>query len=322
MTRRDFLRTGFFGIGVGTAMPFVFEHSALAMAADASHGKEPHPERILVVVEMTGGNDGLNTLVPYRNDKYYKVRPTLAIKPDKVMKLSDEVGLHSSMTGMKKLWDDGQLAIVQGCGYPNPNRSHFSSMEYWHTAVPNGVESLGWIGRFADDAWKQPKPATIINVAQRQSLAVQSSLHAPVVFSDPNRFVRAGDPSQEMVYKEFLNEGNTSGNKTLSFLRDIAKTAEGSSGKVRQAVAGYKTPISYGSESSASTLSTDLKKVGALIAAGFPTRVYYVSMGGFDTHASQMGAQQSQLMYVADAIEGFLKDVKRLGRSQDVAMMM
>jgi uncharacterized protein (DUF1501 family) len=321
-SRRDFLRTGFFGIGVGTAMPFVFEHSALAMAADAADGKEPHPERILVVVEMTGGNDGLNTLIPYRNDKYYKVRPTLAIKPDKVMKLNDEVGLHSSMTGMKKLWDDGRLAVVQGCGYPNPNRSHFTSMEYWHTAVPNAVESLGWVGRFADAYWPEAKPSTIVNVGLKQSLAVQAALHAPVVFYDPTRFVRAGSPEQESVYRGFLGHQGDQGNQTLSFLRDISKTAESSSGKVREAVAQYKTPISYGSESIASTLSTDLKKVAALISAGFPTRVYYVSMSGFDTHAGQAGAQQGLLMYVADALEGFFSDMKRIGRSQDVAAMM
>lgn len=322
-SRRDFLRSGFFGVGVGMGMPFVFQHSSLAMAAQAFHGgDEGHANRIMVVVEMTGGNDGLNTVVPYRNDVYHKLRPTLALSADRTLKLNDELGLHNSMTGMKRIWDNGQLAIVQGCGYPNPNRSHFTSMEYWHTAVPNGVESLGWVGRFADACWKDAKPATIVNIAQRQSLAVQSSLHAPVVFKDPKTFVRAGDPAQEPVYKEFLSHDSASQNKTLSFLRDIAKTAEGSSVKVREAVAGYSTPVSYGSESSVSQLSTDLKKVAALIHAGFPTRVYYVSMSGFDTHAGQAGAQQGLLMYVADALEGFLKDVKRIGRAGDVAMMM
>ena len=322
-SRRDFLRTGFFGMGVGLSMPFVFEHSSLAMAAQAFHdGKEAHPERILVVVEMAGGNDGLNTVVPFRNDTYYKLRPTIAIKSQQVLRLNDEIGLHYSMTGMKRLWDNGQLAVVQGCGYPNPNRSHFTSMEYWHTAVPNGVESIGWVGRFADSRWPDPKPATIVNIAVKQSLAVQANLHAPVVFSDPARFVRAGDPGQEPVYRGFLDHNSASSNRTLSFLRDISRTAESSSGKVRAAVAGYKTPVSYGSESLASTLSIDLKKVAALIHAGFPTRVYYVSMSGFDTHATQAGTQQQLLMYVADALEGFVKDMQRIGRSSDVALMM
>jgi uncharacterized protein (DUF1501 family) len=322
-SRRDFLRTGFFGVGVGLSMPFVFEHTANAMAADDYFGAAGSaPERILVVVEMTGGNDGLNTVVPYRNDVYYKKRPTIAIKSETVLKLNDEVGLHPSMNGMKHLWDDGKLAIVQGCGYPNPNRSHFTSMEYWHTAVPNGVESNGWVGRFADARWPEPTPGLLVNIAAKQSLAVMSSRHAPVVFSDPKRYMRAGDPSQAPVYQEFLETHDDKSNKTLAFVRDISRTAQSSSGKVRDAVASYQTPISYGSESLASTLSTDLRKVSALINAGFPTRVYYVNMSGFDTHAGQAGQQTGLLMYVADALEGFFKDIKRIGRSQDVALMM
>ena len=322
-SRRDFLRTGLFGIGVGAALPFVFQHSALAMsAASFFGGSEAHPERILIVLELSGANDGLNTVVPYRNDVYYKARPTLAIKPAQTLKLNDELGLHASMRGFKSLWDDGKLAIVPGCGYPNPNRSHFSSMEYWHTAVPYGAESNGWVGRFADAAWPQGEPNRIVNVAARQSLAVQSSHHAPVVFADPERFVRAGDPSQEAVYKGILDRKSEQSNQTLAFLQGIARTAADSSVKVREAVKSYRTPISYGSESSVATLSTDLKKVAALINAGFPTRVYYVSIGGFDTHANQAGTQQQLLMYVADAIEGFLKDMKRLNRASDVALMI
>lgn len=322
-SRRDFLGAGLFGIGVGAALPFVFEHTSLAMSAEAFFGGgEAHPERILIVVELSGANDGLNTVVPYRNDIYYKARPGLAIKPDQALKLNDDLGLHNSMRGFKSLWDDGKLAIVQGCGYPNPNRSHFSSMEYWHTAVPYGAEPNGWVGRFADSAWPQGEPNRIVNVAARQSLAVQANLHAPVVFADPERFARAGDPSQEPVYKGILDRMSEQSNKTLAFLQGIAKTAADSSARVREAVKSYKTPVSYGSESSVATLAPDLKKVAALINAGFATRVYYVSIGGFDTHANQSGTQQQLLMYVADAIEGFLKDMKRINRSSDVALMI
>jgi len=322
-SRREFLRSGFFGIGVGLAMPLIFERASLAIAAESFlEGTEAHPERILVVVEMASGNDGLNTVIPFRNDIYYKARPSLAVRASDVLKLNDEVGLHGSMTGFKSLWDQGKLAIVQGCGYPNPNRSHFTSMEYWHTAVPNSAESLGWVGRFADANWPKAEPNKIVNIAERQSLAVQAGKHAPVVFADPNRFVRAGDPSQEPVYKNVLDRKSEQGNKTLAFLRDISRTAAESSVKVREAASSYKTTISYGSESSVATLATDLKKVAALISAGFGTRVYYVSMGGFDTHSGQAGAQQQLLMYVADALEGFLKDVKRMDRGSDVAVMM
>ena len=306
-SRRDFLRTGFFGVGVGLSMPFVFEHTANAMAAESYFGAAGStPERILVVVEMTGGNDGLNTVVPYRNDVYYKKRPTIAIKSETVLKLNDEIGLHPSMNGMKHLWDDGKLAIVQGCGYPNPNRSHFTSMEYWHTAVPNGVESNGWVGRFADARWPEPTPGLLVNIAAKQSLAVMSSRHAPVVFSDPKRYMRAGDPSTGPGLPGSSSKRTTTkSNKTLAVRPAIFRALQqSSSGKVRDAVASYQTPVSYGSESLASTLSTDsCSKVTALINAGFPTRVYYVNMSGFDTHAGQANQQNGLLMYVADALE-------------------
>lgn len=322
-SRRDFLRTGLFGIGVGAAIPFVFEHASLAIAADSFlTGAEANPERIAVIVELAGGNDGLNTVVPYRNDTYYKLRPNLAIKSNDTLKLNDETGLHYSMNGFKSLWDQGRLAIIQGCGYPNPNLSHFTAMEFWHTAAPNAVESRGWIGRFADAAWTKGEQNLIVNISERQSLAVQSNQHAPIVFADPNRFVRAGEPNQQAVYQRILDRQSEQSNKTLAFLQSVSKTAAASSAKVREAVTNYKTPVSYGSESSVATLATDLKKVAALINAGFQTRVYYVSYGGFDTHANQAGAQQQLLMYTADAIEGFMKDMKRIGRASDLAIMI
>jgi uncharacterized protein (DUF1501 family) len=322
-SRREFLRTGLFGLGLGMQLPWVFEHTALAIASDAFwDGRETHPERVMVIVELAGGNDGLNTVVPYRQDAYYKLRPTLAIKAQNTLKLNDEMGLHPAMTGFKALWDAGQLAVIPGCGYPNPNRSHFTAMAYWHTAVPNGVEANGWVGRFADAAWPQGAPNQIVNVAARQSLAVQAQRHAPVVFSDPQRFVRAGDLSQESVYKNMLDRQSEQTNKTLAFIKDIARTASDSSVTVREAIKSYQTPIAYGAESAIATLATDLRKVAALIHAGFPTRVYYVSLGGFDTHANQSVTQQQLLMYVADALEGFLKDVKRIGRAADIAVML
>ena len=322
-SRRTFLRTGLFGLGLGMRLPWVFEHTALAIASDSYwEGRETHPERIMVIVELAGGNDGLNTVVPYRQDAYYRLRPTLAIKAQNTLKLTDEVGLHPAMTGFKALWDAGQLAIIPGCGYPQPNRSHFTAMAYWHTAMPHGVEVNGWAGRFADAAWPQGAPNRIVNIAARQSLAVQAQRHAPIVFADPERFVRAGDPSQEAVYRTMLARPSEPTNKTLAFVKDMARTASDSAVTVREAIKGYETPISYGVASAVATLATDLRKVAALIHAGFPTRIYYVSLSGFDTHANQSGAQPQLLMYVADALEGFVKDVTRLGRASEVAVMV
>src|SRR5215472_8218421 len=120
MSRRDMFRAGLYGLGVRSALPAIFGHASLAVAAQAFAGAEKHPERILVVAELTGGNDGLDTVAPYRNDDYHRARPTLAMKKETALPLNDEFGLHPNLTGLKAVWDDGQLAIVHGCGYPDP----------------------------------------------------------------------------------------------------------------------------------------------------------------------------------------------------------
>jgi uncharacterized protein (DUF1501 family) len=138
----------------------------------------------VVVLELTGGNDGLNTVIPYTNDQYYKMRPTLAIQKDRALKVNDEFGFHPNLLGFEYLFKQGQMAVAHGCSYPKPNRSHFESMGFWHTGVPNGADSRGWVGRFADAHSPQPKQSYIINIAKEQSMAVKSGVHAPVVFSD------------------------------------------------------------------------------------------------------------------------------------------
>lgn len=315
-SRRDTLRAGLLG-SVGLALPLGFQRSALAAAAGSARG-----DRILVVVEQTGGNDGLNTVVPYRSDAYYRARPTIAIPRAQVLALDDDIGLHPSLVGLRKVWDAGQLAIVQGCGYPNPERSHFKSMEYWHTATPHVPEPDGWVGRFADARWPASEQNLIVNLAERQSFAVESRLHAPIVFQDPDRFVRAAGADQAPVYASLLERDDAEGRSELAFLRQISRTAARSSGRVREAIEAYSTPISYGSQSQAASLATDLRNVAALIEAGFETRLFYVNMSGFDTHVSQVQNQRPLLMYVGDALEAFLKDLRRIGRAGDVAVMM
>ncbi len=318
-SRRDFLRTGFFGLGVGSALPLVFGHTSLVVAASSFfEDNETHPERILVVVELTGGNDGLNTVVPWRDDLYYRSRPTLAIPAKSVLQLNDDIGLHPSLGGMQQLWDKGMLAIVPGCGYPNANLSHFESMDHWHSASPHSAESRGWIGQVADLISPKPKPNFIVNIASKQSLAVKSGLHAPVTFSDPDKFVRVGDPSQAAGYARLIDRGNDSGNPTLAFLTEIASNAEDGSAVVRAAIAKYGTPVDYG----VGSLAADLRKVAALIQAGLPTRFYYVNIGGFDNHAGQAGTHRSRLYYVGDALRGFMEDVERIRRGNDVAVMV
>src|ERR1700693_5061082 len=186
-SRRDLLRAAMYGVGVSAAavpMP-MFAQAAAGLAAQ---GKRDG--RILVVLELSGGNDGLNTLVPFGDDAYYRLRPNLGIPRNEVRKIDDHFGFSHGMAGFERLYKNGKLAIVHGCGYDNPSFSHFTSMAYWHTAAPNSGEEYGWVGRVADAIHPEPTPNYIVNVDATQSLAVRSRLHTPVVFDDPEKFTR------------------------------------------------------------------------------------------------------------------------------------
>ena len=321
-SRRDFLQKGLYGIGVGAALPLLVGRTSAALAAQAVTGTsmETSPERILVVVELSGGNDGLNTVVPYGNDEYYRVRPNLGIPESQVLKIEDGYGFHPALVGFERLYQEGNMAVVHGCGYDNPSLSHFSSMGYWHTGVPNGGETLGWVGRLADGAYDHDAQGNrIVNIGTRQSLAVRSRHHSPLVFNDPRTFRREGADSEKDAIGAMSADGERQ-NATLKFLSATAQNAAESSDFVRQAAAAYQTPIDYG----IGGLSRQLRQISALIHADMPTRLYYVAYQGnsFDTHVHQADPHARLLAYSADAIRGFTEDLKRIGRSKDVAVMV
>ncbi|MGH9201255.1 MAG: DUF1501 domain-containing protein [Vicinamibacterales bacterium] len=321
-SRRDFLMRGLYGIGIGAGLPLVLSRTSAALAAEALRGTsvEKHPERILVVIELSGGNDGLNTVVPYADPAYYRARPNLGIRERDLIKFSDGFGFHPAMVGFERLYKDGLLGIVHGCGYDHPSLSHFSSMGFWHTGVPNGGESRGWLGRLADSAYDTKTRNVIVNVGNTQSLAVRSGAHSPLVFDDPTRFRREGADDEKRALVD-LSRARTTSNATLEFLASTAQNATESSDFVRQATAGYRTPVDYGIGGG---LAGNLQRVASLVASGMPTRIYYVSYSGnsFDTHVQQADLHSRLLMYTADAVRGFIDDMKRIGRDNDVAVMI
>jgi len=321
-SRRDFLVRGLYGLGVGAGLPLVLNRTSAALAAQALQGTsvEKHPERILVVVELSGGNDGLNTVVPFGDPAYHRARPNLGIPDREVIKVADGFGFHPSMVGFERLYKDGLLGVVHGCGYDHPSLSHFSSMGFWHTGVPNGGEPLGWIGRLADETYNPATRNVIVDLGNSQSLAVRSRRHSPLVFEDPARFRRDGTDAEKQVLAE-LSQAKTTTNSTLEFLASTAQNASESSDFVRQASAAYRSPVDYGVGGG---LGGNLQRVAALIASGMATRLYYVTYSGnsFDTHVQQADLHSRLLMYTADAVHGFLKDIERIGRADDVAVMM
>lgn len=303
-TRRDLLKA-LGALGLSTGFPL---SPALAAASN--------DKRILVVVEMSGANDGLNTLVPYANDAYYRLRPRIGIAADKVRKIDDQYGFNPGMLGFERLYKDGKMAIVHGCGYAQQSLSHFQSMAYWHTGVPNGGEHFGWLGRVADAIDPQLTPNFLVNIDERQSLAVQSRHHVPVVFDDPERFTRKGLlQSRQLLDNPAVEAG---GNVSRKYLDDVANSARQASQLVRAAWEGYKTPVDYGIR------SLDLNKVAAMINAGLPSRLFHVAFrhNAFDTHVQQNEQHGRLLSYASDAIAGFMKDMERIGRADDVTVMV
>jgi uncharacterized protein (DUF1501 family) len=314
-SRRDLLRAGMYGVCVsaGASLPVpVFGQAAAALAAQGrADGK------ILVVLELSGGNDGLNTLVPCGDDAYYKHRPHLGIPKKELRVIDDHFGFSGGMAGFERLFKDGKLAIVHGCGYENPSFSHFTSMAYWHTAAPNSGEEYGWVGRLADAMAPAAPSNYLVNIGARQSLAVRSHRHVPVVFDDPNKFAQEKFYGEKEVLESVADSGGVE-NPSRRFLLDTAQSAKSAAALVREAWGNYRSPVDYG------ITGLDLPKVAALIEAGMPTRLYYTSYrnNAFDTHVFQNDTHKRLLTYASDAVTAFLRDLKRIGREDDVVVMV
>lgn len=305
--RRQLLAGAMGGLGMAKfALPSAFAKTTLLDQTD---------DRILVVLELSGGNDGLNAVVPYADDAYYRLRPTIGIKAQQLIKLDDNYGFNPGMVGFERLWKDGELAVVHGCGYENPSFSHFTSMAYWHTAAPNSGNDYGWFGRLADAMAPEPRPNFLINIDTAQSLAVRSRVHNPVVFDEPDRFRRNGmRPARALL--DHIGQPDPS-NSTQKYLNDVAKSAREASSLVRSAWSRYDSRVDYG------LVPLQLPKVAACIASGLPARLYYVAFrnNAFDTHVQQGPLHQRLLTYTADAVHGFIRDIERLGFGDRVTLL-
>jgi uncharacterized protein (DUF1501 family) len=297
------------GLAAGLSGSLMRSGFAQATASSKDH--------LLIVFELSGGNDGLNTVVPYGDDAYYRLRPTLGIAQGKLRKIDERFGFHPAMAGFERLFKDGHMAIVHGCGYDQPSFSHFQSMAWWQTATPNSGNSTGWIGRLADSLYPVGAPTRVVNIDSAQSLAVAGTKHTPLVFENPSALVRQGEASgQPLLLANASNESRIS--EDLAFLRANARSATEGAQAIGEAIARYKTPVDYG------IVPTQLPKVAALIAANHSARIFYASYrnNAFDTHVQQGDLHSRLLTYTSDAISAFFKDLQRLGRAQDCTMLV
>ncbi len=321
-----------------TTAPLFIQRSALGMVQTAtsevtSTGPGRPEDRILVVLQFGGGNDGLNTVVPYGHDTYYTTRPNLAIpapgrgtaQRPAVLPLdgADGIGLHPAFAGFKDLMDEGAACIVQGVGYPNPNRSHFTSMDIWHTADSN-ASGYGWIGKYFDCTCSgTPEPDSAVAIGRSTPLALRGALQSPVTFDTPTLFRWRGQdlhPALDAPYQEINRTGTLDAVNPLSqhaFLMRTALDAQDSSDRIRAAVA-KRSLVEY----PRSRIARQLRMVASMIRAETPTRVYYVSLGSFDTHAGQSGPHANLLRQAGDALNAFYRDLKAQGAGGRVLPMV
>lgn len=336
-TRREFLRTSILGGALSWTVPAFLANTFSALQAEAADSATQiatgRDSNILVILQMAGGNDGLNAVVPYSNDHYHRARPKLGLAEKRILKISDEIGLHENLAGFKDLYDAGELSIIQGVGYPNPNRSHFRSTEIWQTAADaEKIESSGWLGRYFDNTCSGCEPTVAVNIGRQMPQAFQAkhpvgvSLESPQSYRFMSREKGKGAEMPEASYRK-LNEpdaemaenaGGTidaihgsvqSSGSALDFLERTALDAQVSSDKIRTIASRVENQAAY----PASQLGNSLKLVAKLIGGGLATRVFYVSQGGYDTHTNQIGTHERLLKELGDSLKSFVTDLKAQG---------
>lgn len=317
-TRRDFLKQASAAtvVSVGCLPPGV-----LSRVAAAAPGHKPTHGRVLVLVELAGGNDTINTVVPFGDDAYYKNRPGIGIKKGAVLKIDNYHGLHPSLSGFKELYDEGVLAIIQGVGYPNPDRSHFRAMDIWHTARPEKEDlSSGWIGRALDntaDEWAGKLPALGLGTERLPLALLATRVNVPTIHNLAQYRLHLGDDNSRKIRRELLGRlaqprsgipvsPVVSATSELAFLRATATTAFVSADKLQEIAANYQPAIPYPN----SGLGNKLKVVAQIIAGEVGTQIFFVSLGGFDTHSQQEAAHATLLGELSDGLRAFWGDLK------------
>jgi len=272
----------------------------------------------LVVIQLSGGNDGLNCVIPFRNDLYYRARPALGLKDDEIIKITDEVALNSNLQGLADLFNSGNLSIINSVGYPNPNRSHFRSMDIWQSASDeNRYLYSGWVGRYLDATCNGTcaKPYSAIEIDDTLSLALKGDTMKGLAFSRPGLLYTM---SQNPIIRGVANDYKPNNDHAeVEYLqKTLAETME-SADYIYQHSKTFKSSRTY----PANNFGNRLKTIGELICSGCDSSVYYISLSGFDTHVAQKGQQKRALKTLSDGIAVFCQDLKENNKFDDTVIM-
>ncbi len=311
MKRRDFLRNTALASGALLVPTFLKPLEALAKSELTGY-------KNLVIIQLSGGNDGLNTIIPYGNDIYYQKRNTIAVNKTDIIKLNDMQGLNPSLSALKEIYDQGLMSIINSVGYPNPDRSHFRSMDIWQTGSESDqFLTTGWIGRYLDSNCQSCKnPYTAIEVDDTLSLAMKGAKMKGIAVQDPNKLYQT---TREPFFKDLVHDhGDANLNEdNLGYLYKTMIETYSSADYIQNTSKTYSVTAEY----PATPLGNQLKTVSKFINSGLQTRVYYVSLSGFDTHVGQQNQQGRVLKIYGDAVAAFVKDLRQTGKLDDTLVM-
>ena len=311
-------------VPAAAAMPAVFSRAVAAAIHEQPSSSAPMGDRTLVVVQMAGGNDGLNTVVPANDHRYYALRGSLAIPQNEVLPIDGEAGFHPSLTAFKELWDENVLAVVEGVGYPDQSFSHFKSMDIWQTAQTGRTDYEGWLGRYLEGIAEEQEDAFLALVADKRmprsmvtpnvAVPLVESVDAYKLQDDPRNAWNRQARTSALLRLYASAPGAT---RFGALLDNTLQAAQRSSDVVQQAHARYEPAVEYGE----SGFAQGLRLIAEVIDAGFGLRVGHVKIGGFDTHAAQEGRHEGLLAETAEAMLAFYRDLQAHGHANDVVMM-
>lgn len=319
ISRQSFLQSvailsGGVSFGIGSMPGKAYAQIPAALAGEAEPGK------VLVIIQLGGGNDGLNTVIPGEDDKYYTARPNIAIPKASALKLDQDMYLHPSMVGIKKLYDQGQVAIAQNIGYPNPNRSHFRATDIWNTgSASNVVLDEGWAGRFLMTRFpnfpiQMPKHPMAVQLGSVESLAFQSDFgRFGTVFEDPNLFYQLVSGSTA----DTDAPPKTQAGEELGFLNQVAAASIQFATVIQSSAVKGKNSLTYPSTG----LGRQLGIVSKLVSGGLTTPVYLLNIGGFDTHSNQLTQHANLWRTISEAVSAFQTDLKNQNLADRVSVM-
>ncbi len=311
MERRDFLKSTALISGAYMMPAFLKPFEAMANSELTGY-------KNLVIIQLSGGNDGLNTIIPYGNDIYYQKRKTIAIQKPDIITLNDMQGLNPNLSALKEIYDQGWMSIVNSVGYPNPDRSHFRSMDIWQTASDsNQFLTTGWIGRYLDSNCQSCKnPYTAIEVDDTLSLAMKGTNMKGIAVQDPSKLYQA---TREPFFKDLVSEHDNAhlNEDNLGYLYKTMIETYSSADYIQKTSKVYNVTANYPT----TAFGNQLRNVSKFINSGLQTRVYYVSLSGFDTHVGQQNQQGRQLKIYADAVAALVKDLKQTGKLDDTLIM-